>query len=79
MPELQQDFCILRRQAERLHVARFCLGEVPRLFVHVTALQKEKDINGRRRGAQRLVIEFGGDQILLAIPGVIRKAEQFTL
>jgi len=42
-------------------------------------LKKEKDINGRRRGAQRLVIEFGGDRILLAIPGVICTAEQFAL
>jgi hypothetical protein len=77
MPELQQDFRILRRQAERLQVARFCVGEVPRFFVHVTAL--EKDINGRRPGAQGLVIEFGGDQILLAIPGIIRNADQFAL
>jgi hypothetical protein len=44
--------------------------------VHVTAL--EKDINGRRPEAQGLVIEFGGDQILLAIPGIIRNAHQFA-
>ncbi len=79
MPELQQDFRIPRRQAERLQVARFCLGQVPRLLVHVTALEKERDINRRRHGPQRLVIEFGGDQILFAIPGVIRKAEQSAL
>ncbi len=76
MPELQQDFRILRRQTERLQVARFRLGKIPRLFVHVTALEKEKDIVGRRPGAQRLVIEFGGAP---DIAGVIRKAEQFTL
>ena len=79
MPELQQDLRILRLQAERLQVSRFRLAEVPPLFVHVTALEKQKDIKVRRPGAQRLVVEFGGDQILLAIPCVIRKAEQFFL
>jgi hypothetical protein len=79
VPELQQDFRILRLQAESLQIARFRVGEVPRLFVHVTALEKQEDINVRQRGAQSLIVKFGGGRILLAIPGRIRKAEQFAL
>ena len=78
-PELQQDFRVLWLQPERLQVASFCLAKVARLFIHVTALEKEQDIKVWRHGVQRPVIEFGGDQILLAIPSVIRKAEQFAL
>ena len=45
----------------------------------MTALEKEEDINVRRYSAQGPVVEFGGDQILLAIPGIIRKAKEFAL
>jgi len=79
VPELQQDFRILRLQAKSLQVSRFRLRKVPGFFVHVTALEKEKDVNVRRRGAQGAVVEFGGDLILFAIPGRVRKAEQSAL
>ena len=79
VPKLQQDFRVLRLQAESLQVSRFRLRKVPGVFVHVTALEKEKDVNIRRRGAQSPVIEFGGNLIFLAISGRVRKTKQFAL
>ena len=79
MTEFYQDFRVPRLQTERLEVARFGLGKAPRLLVHVTALEKEKDIDVRRDRAQGPVVKFGGDQILLVVPGLVRKAQKFAL
>ena len=79
MTEFYQDFRVPRLQTERLEVARFGLGKAARLLVHVTALEKEKDIDVRRDRAQGPVVKFGGDQILLAVPGLVRKAQKFAL
>ena len=79
MPELQQDFRVLRLHAKRLQVSRLGLGEIPRVLVHVPALEKEEDVDVRGGGAQSPVVELGGLVILLAIPGFVGEAEQFAL
>ena len=60
MTEFYQNFGILRLQTERPQIARFRLGEAPRLLMHVTALEKEKDVDIRLHGVQRAVVKFGG-------------------
>ena len=79
MPELQQDFRVLRLHVESPQVSRLGLGEISRVLVHVPALEKEEDVDVRGGGAQNSVVELGSLVILLAVPGFVRTAEEFAL